>query len=220
MNSKMFKIFLCVFFFCLGFGVAFGFLTFSQTLSDDGEKPDAAAKMYRSVEFDDLLKRIAIPDTAGYSVHGERFLAESNTFVEWETEGVKDFQGPAITNGLGGVGRRGSVYIHFNGESMTKSLRKVVEEEPWGISWSGTFHMVFAVYLTAGISMQDYIDIADYLLAKGWGTTWDNPDPEKKYESTWMKVTIPGYRPLWMNVENDFGNSYGTLQLGFIYEAP
>lgn len=206
MNKKIFQaLVLCTILFSLCIN--------SVLVFENVKKQTQVASYPKAIEFDDLLKYIAIPDSVDYNCHGERFLADSNTFVTWKTDGVNDFHGEPVSGGLGGLGREGTLFIHFEGKPMTKVLRKTIEETPWNISWSGTFHLVFAVYLTADVSTQDYVNIAEYIQMKKRGSKINS-------NSNWMKLSIPGYKTLWMNIDEDFGNSLGTIRLAFVFEAP
>lgn len=205
MKMKTLRIFiLCTIFFCLGICSTTTFLACKSSKTNSSEQ---------AIEFTDLLKKIAIPSSADYNCHGERFLADSNTFVSWETDGVDEFHGHPVTSGLGGLGREGTIFIHFDEASMTKVLHKTVTETPWNISWSGTFHLIYAVYLEANVSVQDYINIVEYIQMKKMGKVINNND------STWMEILIPGYKKLWMNVNEDFGNSQGIIRLAFVFDT-
>lgn len=179
------------------------------------------AETVRGVEFSDLLKEIALPKSCRCTVHDERFLAEPGTFVDWETDGVSEVPSSSIVSGLGGLGRIGSLYIRFDGKSMTKVLHKVVEEVPWGISWSGTFHLVYGIYLSAAVSSRDYVSIVNYIEKKKWGKVIKIPEVSgEECNSTWVEIRIPGYRTMWMNDLEDFGNSCGSVHLTFVFEKP
>lgn len=175
---------------------------------------------FNAIEFVELLKKIAIPEKAEYTNHGQRFLAEPGTVVEWETVGVNpEMRFPPVTGGLGGIGRTGHVYIHFDGKSMTNVLEKVVEESPWNISWSGTFHLVNGVYLGAGVDAEDYINIPKFLEKKKLAKGVDIPETSGvECYSRWFEIRIPSYKPMWMNVIEDCGNRFCVIQIAFVFE--
>jgi len=173
------------------------------------------------LEFKDFIKEIAIPADVDYNVHSKLLLAEPDSPVNWESSGVEDISLRGILSGAGGVGRRGSIYLSFDGESMSKELDHTVKDRPWGISWVGTYNYVNEIHLETDVDMMFYIDVEDYIKREKIGIPMDLPlTSQMDCISLWYEIKLPGYKPLWMLIDKDLGMHYGTVQVIFVYEKP